>query len=738
MDTETIAKSINIFNSVVLYTLAVVAVVGIAALVSKKVAQFFRPRLMSRTLCFAALLAFAVEFTYFNYQYYLRFFSGARVATTNRTSEDGQAVYTTEGTLAEFATLKREDTNQPVGVVTFRDLNRVVTSVHIDVEFDDAMEIVIVRQDEESTRNFAHTLRKHFPKDNYVPVQSTGKVTYMQVVFPIDENRPMLQVNSIKINEPIPFYFSGVRLITLLFMCFVLLVMINKDCRAKMSYLLFDKKFDPSNKKQNYAYAAVVLLLLLFTWICTYTSVNEEQLKFHREGGFAGSWGQYNVHLVDAIIAGRTWLDVGNPQKLLSVQRPYDITYLEENGYVRDVDWMWDHVWYKGKHYSSYGIVPAIVLFVPYKLITGGYLSNHAGTFVFTAIGLILIALMWRYCVKKYMPNARLAFYIFGILALFFVGGLYNNVRAPSFYVIMRTAALMFTAAGVLLLLKSVDGEKLKKVKLFFACLCLALVVGCRPNMVFVSLLVPIVLWDRLWKQKQWKLLLFISIPYIMVAIPLMWYNYVRFDSVTEFGSRYVLTSVNNFAASHLLNPVSHIFRVVNTIGHYLIMPARYILEFPFVTHLPRMSWILQGISTHSQTSIGLINFPILFCVFYMFKNIMRKETSKIFNALLSSVIIAIIMLVALSYLNGVHGTYIIDFIMFLIFPALFCAYYWSNEKSRSELENKRTLKAVYILFAVSIFIGAFIFADGGTGQNHNDPILYRYLEHSFGFFRMS
>lgn len=730
MDTETIANGINIFNSVVLYALAVVALLGIAALVSKKAATFFRPRLIARTFCFAALLAFAVEFTYFNYQYYLRFFSGARVATTHRTTEGGNAVYTTEGTLAEFATLKREDTNQPVGVTTFKDLDRVVTSVHIDVEFDGDMEIVIIRQDEESTRNFTHTLRKHFPHDNYVPVQSTGKVSFMQVVFPVDENKPVLKVNAIKINEPIPFYFSGMRLITLLFMSFVLLTLINKDCRAKMSYLLFDVKFNPSNKKQTYAYAAVVFLLLLFTWICTYTSVNEEQLKFHREGGIAGSWGQYNVHLVDAIIAGRTWLDVGNPEKLLSATRPYDITYLEENGYVREVDWMWDYVWYEGKHYSYYGVVPAIVLFVPYKLITGGYLSNHAGVFVFTAMGIILIAILWLYCVKKYMPNARFAFFIFGILALFFVSGLSFNIRGPSVYSIGRVAALMFTAVGVLLLLKSTDGEKLKPMKLFFACLCLALTVGCRPNMVFVSILVPVLLW----KHRSWKLVAFIALPYIMVAIPLMWYNYVRFGSISDFGFAYVLSSIS----AHRLNPVSSIFIVINRIGQYLFLPARYVLEFPFVTHLPRVSWILQGALSYSQHHIGLINFPILFCVFYMFKGAMRKDTPTLFFMSLSSTIVAVVMLLVLSWVNGVHGTYLIDFLMFLIFSSLFCAYCWSNEQSRSELENKRTLKAVYILLAISVFVGAFIFADGGSVQTYRDPILYRYFEHSFGFFRMS
>lgn len=366
-------------------------------------------------------------------------------------------------------------------------------------------------------------------------------------------------------------------------------------------------------------------------------------------------------------------------------------------------------------------------------MITGNYLSNTAGIFLFAAVTIALLALLWRYCVKRWMPNFQFVFYILSFLTLFFAGGFYGPLRMTRFYSIPQIAGVMFAVAGTLLLLKSIEKESVNRLKLFFACLCLALVVGCRPNLIFVSLLVPIVLW----KYRSWKLLLFISIPYVCVAIPLCMYNYDRFGSIFEFGQKYC-TTVQNLTSYMLLNPIGKFIKVFEACVYYLFYPNKYMLHFPFVeTFQPKSSdFITLGLFRQYERGSAMVDFPIVFCLFYMFKNILRNNKPAIFSLLLGFLSIAVIIMMVDSLITGFMGRYVVDFAIFFILPSLFCAYYWCSEHSGYGIyQNKKRLSIVYVLLAVGIFIGLFLFVDG-TPYLYHDLTLSRYLESSLGIIR--
>ncbi len=89
---------------------------------------------------------------------------------------------------------------------------------------------------------------------------------------------------------------------------------------------------------------------------------------------------------------------------------------------------------------------------------------------------------------------------------------------------------------------------------MFFGCLSLALAVGCRPTYLFISLIILPILAQKLIKnvksknkKEVIKELIAVMIPYITVGLALMYYNYIRFDSIFEFGAKYQLT-INNMA----------------------------------------------------------------------------------------------------------------------------------------------------------------------------------------------
>jgi hypothetical protein len=723
MSSSTISSIIGLFNITSALILAFFAINGLIVIFcGRSRLNILRGKMFLSAFCVAALVAFVLETVCFNYKHYLKYFAGDEFHTTEVSSQDSTVLLTSdESVLAKMWVSKNADSTIALRGITFTNVDRKVTSLFVLSDFKryGQIETLIRWTDEENVREFKKTFYRALPHEDYTAVQTCGKVSEFTLIFSGEFS--FEEISKIAVNKRIPFYFSGLRLFVVSLLFFAIIMFAHKPLRAKAAYYLFEYKFDPANKKQNIVYALLVGMIVFFSWFCVYTSASESFSNSPQNN-------QYNRYLVDAFIAGRTNIDFGHPEKLLNAERPYSHTWLTSNGYENGVDWSWDIAYYKGKFYTYYGPVPAVLLYLPYKLITGNYLSHCTGVFVFAAIAVFFLALLWRFSVIKYMPNARFAFYALSFSALFFVSHLFAGLRYPSVWTIGQVAGFAFIAAGTFLLLKSVDKENINYLKLFFACLCFALAVGCRPNMVLMSILVPAVLW----KRRSWRLAVFIMVPYIMVAIPLCVYNYVRFESVFQFGQKYCIAIIN-IPAAQLLNPLGKIHRMLITFIFYLFRLYRYSFHFPFVELVPPSGLITYafGFIWIYNSGGGLINFPILFCLIYLFKNIFRKDkrdgiclSSKFF-------IIATVMLVLYSIIYTFHGRYLLDCIIFFILPSLFCAYYWCDDVCQSAVR----LKIIYVLLIASIFVGMFLFVTWSDFLDMfcYDPALYRYLEYSLG-----
>jgi len=758
LSNSTVTLILRNFDVLATTVMAFFAIYGVIAIFGKKSnLNIFRRNLFIQAFCVASLFAFVLESTLFNFQHYLKYFADAELHTLGISPNDSTVILTSDGTLAELffekqavaasdstkvsgsgsdsttsvsGSSKEKDSTTLYGGMIFKKLDRRVTSLFIEPVFDTAdwITVTVKTIDETGTTGIILTIHKGLPHTNYIQLQRCGKITELSVIL---GGTAGAGASQIAINRQIPFYFSGLRLIVVSLLFFAIIVFVYKPLRVKTAYLLFDCKFDPANKRQNLVYAFSVMSLILYSWICAYTSVVEDDVQAQ----------QYNRYLVDAIVAGRTNLEAGNPEKMLRAERPYDNRWLEENGYKRDVDWMGDWIFYKGKFYCYFGVVPALMLYVPYNLITGNYLSNHGGIFIFAAISIMLLARLWRFFVKKYMPDARFMFYLLSFLTLFFASGWFCPLRLTRFYSIVSSAGIMFVIAGILLLLEAVDrvdaGQSVGKPdrsKLFFAAMCLALAVGCRPNLVFASLIVPVVMW----KYKMWKYIPLIAVPYIAIAIPMCVYNYVRFGSIVDFGFNYNMTSLNS-AAWGLLNPIGKFINTFNAALSYLFSINKYSFFFPYVEVIQQYNSFFWPIVKFYDKGYGMINFPIVFCLLLFFKSLLTKgEKPKTFYISVAFLFIAAVLMLVDSYLAGFSGRYSFDFAVFIILPSLFYAYHWfsGNNSGVHALENQIPIrirqKITYILLTLSIFVGLFLFATSVTNEaTSGNPALYHYVRQS-------
>jgi hypothetical protein len=154
-----------------------------------------------------------------------------------------------------------------------------------------------------------------------------------------------------------------------------------------------------------------------------------------------------------------------------------------------------------------------------------------------------------------------------------------------------------------------------------------------------------------------------------------------------------------------------------------------YIPQFPFTVSVTLGSYL------SSENTGGMINYPIVLCLFYVFKKIFCKDKPAAFHITSAFLVIAAVQIIVASYLVGFHGRYMADFAFFIALPSLWSAFYWCSDKN-SVHQTKVRMKVVYVLLGASIFVGLSILPVGLGMNAFLDPVLYRYLEYSLGILR--
>ena len=166
----------------------------------------------------------------------------------------------------------------------------------------------------------------------------------------------------------------------------------------------------------------------------------------------------YSKELIQALENGQVYLLENPSQELIDMDNPYDFTEIR----TENIDVKHDAAYYNGKYYVYFGILPALILFLPYKLITGSYLTANIGVLIFSILSIIsltkLLCLVW----KKWFSNHSFKILILELITLL-SGSLIFWVQArPMMYEIALTSGMFFVVLGVYFILKSSMENKFK------------------------------------------------------------------------------------------------------------------------------------------------------------------------------------------------------------------------------------------------------------------------------------
>jgi hypothetical protein len=684
-----------------------------------------------RILCvrffFASILLAAVaELTLFNWPHYLSLWTDE---TLGYTAQDFEIQEGEAGT-----------------GIKLKNLDREISSLHIALSSGGIhkQQIEIIYKDEESTRRHDATLYDFSSRSHYVTLLSHGKVHELGIYS--DEK---LGIDTVTINPVVPIKIFMLRIALMGVLLFVGCVFMNGKTRKKLKFFLFDYSFNRASRTQKYLYWGMVFSVVM---LCCFTAYIDRQAQYDLKND------PHVVYplMVDSLLSGHLYLDVEVSPELLNSSRPYDPADRVSKG----IPYQSDYAYYDGRYYSYFGVIPALILFLPFKLITGQHLSASSGVFVFAALSCLAFALLWREMVCRFMRQMPFFLYCLGALSLMMCSGILWLCR-HSTYETAISSAMMFSVLGFWLFLKSFADLKKIKRGFFLAALSFALAVGCRPNAVFISLLVPIFAWygirymraenphgARNARGSYSSLLLCLAVPYALVASFLMWYNHARFGSITDFGAFHQLTGANMKALS-LANPLGKLLKIVYGFQAYLFDMPDFSAHFPFVRlkldmeapvliYNPNLPVYLFGAPV-----VGMMNFPLLWFLFTMRRvcgaiPVQHDMLRKLLPAMLA---IGFIQIVVIALNAGVLMRYAMDFLWLFALSGLVCACFTYRICMANDMTlGKTVLKMIYVFCAWSVvlwlFLSFMVYPDMPTDirMDYTHLPIFHYLHSLFSF----
>ncbi len=214
------------------------------------------------------------------------------------------------------------------------------------------------------------------------------------------------------------------------------------------------------------------------------------------------------------------------------------------NRMIGSAPYLLDASYYEGKYYLYFGPVPALLLLLPYHLITGYDLPEPIAATFFVTLGLTL-SVLWLYVLATRVLRLDPAPLAFGlcILALGLVNVAPATLVRPLFYEIAVGAGYAFTQASLLAVTLAFirSGQSLRW--LAIASLFAGFAAGSRPNLIVgAAFLLPLSvagIWLRSERSPRTLILLLgaAGLPVALMVGGLLGYNYARFDRWFEFGN---------------------------------------------------------------------------------------------------------------------------------------------------------------------------------------------------------
>jgi hypothetical protein len=407
--------------------------------------------------------------------------------------------------------------------------------------------------------------------------------------------------------------------------------------------------------------------------------------------------GHYDL-LARALVRGQLHLTVEPPRELLEMSEPYEPG---RNAPYR----LHDASLYHGHYYLYFGVVPAVVLFVPWRLLGLGDLPQNLAALAFAMAGFVFSALLLRRLLRTHLGFGAAWMEATAFVTLGLASVVPFILRSPFVYEVAIAAGYCFLSGAAWLFASAGVRGKASLTRLFLGGLFLGLAVGCRPN-----LLVAVA-------------------PLGFVLVLLGAYNALRFGSPLEFGTRYQLAGIRPIAwGDPRAVPPTLFF-------DFLAWPAAR-LEFPFLFPSRDYPWTTPaGYFKDTSTTGALAHSPFLLVLLaapYLLRRAAVAEHGRLMLAVAALVGTGLALPLATSYaFSSAAMRFQVDFVSFLAVPALLL---WFLGAALADRRVRRCFRyGGLALIAWSVVTNLCLSVTGASdGLRRDNPALFATLAASF------
>ncbi|WP_144277180.1 MULTISPECIES: hypothetical protein [Bacteria] len=458
--------------------------------------------------------------------------------------------------------------------ISFSELNRSIETITIQVEANNIVTVQYQISDDGSTELYSLPQTEVYSgneRSSTFRIHPYGDVKDLVVTFP-GLNEP-ISVKSISVNQPVPFFFSiGRYIASFLFISFIVYL------RPKSSWSRIIGVDSPVYRR-----ASLVVLIIVLAVITMTCHIGSDDPNVPWYDGFAHN--EY-TELARSFAEGKVTLNEEPPDWLKQLDNPYDASLRNRIAEETGIGYKNDAAYYKGSYYVYFGVVPVVLFYLPYFLLTGNDLPNSIVTLFMALASTVVLWLLFRAIIRHYHPTISLSTFILSFLGSLGASYVVVVLGRPSFYSVPSMCGFAFVLIGLLLTVQSINDSNpsSRYAKLCFGSLAMGLVAGCRPQLLILSIPWAVILVKQIktyYKAKKLKCMIrviaCVIVPLIAIAIPLMYYNFIRFESPLDFGANY------NLAGNDMTLRGFDFVRAGEGVFYYLLQPPALTTSFPFL-----------------------------------------------------------------------------------------------------------------------------------------------------------
>ncbi|RIY24857.1 hypothetical protein CJI50_00295, partial [Bifidobacteriaceae bacterium NR021] len=362
---------------------------------------------------------------------------------------------------------------------------------------------------------------------------------------------------------------------------------------SSLIFLVYKKKwyllnYDRHNLAQNIVFWAVCAMLMGFSLYLCFVAYRRIGIKipFPTDNYDYVNNNQYTKQL-EAWKNNSLSFITKPPQELINSTNPYSIGERNLLG-SKGVYSLFDTVLYEGKYYSYFGITPLILCYLPFNLVFSHSVPSAllVGTMLALACIPTLFALL-REIVTFFNIRANYLLMLFCAAALPFSCLTFYLQVSSCVYYLPLLSSLLFGSLFVYFALKATRLRNSQSQYIYFAFAGISLVLQCgsRPNACIpvIALVAPIfiaILFSNLRSlcNKIIAASCFLT-PVIFGTAALLFYNYLRFGSLFNFGNNYQLTAYDVRYQHITFDPT----QIKDMIVNYWFMPLKVLPNFPYI-----------------------------------------------------------------------------------------------------------------------------------------------------------